>query len=69
MINGNTAHIENALRKKIKASDATVDIVRSDADDSEPIEYYDLMGRKTPAPQHGIFIRRQGSKTEKVYIK
>ncbi len=69
VINGNTAHIENALRKKIKASDATVDIVRSDADDSEPIEYYDLMGRKTPEPQHGIFIRRQGSKTEKVYIK
>lgn len=34
-----------------------------------PVEYYNLNGIKVANPQGGIFIRRQGSKSEKVVIK
>ncbi len=34
-----------------------------------PVEYYNLSGVKVAEPSNGIFIRKQGSKTEKVIIR
>lgn len=39
------------------------------ADDSAPVEYFNLSGVKVAQPSDGIFIRRQGAKTEKVIVK
>lgn len=38
-------------------------------DDNAPVEYYNLNGMKVSNPQGGIFIRRQGTTTEKVILK
>lgn len=35
------------------------------ADDNAPVEYYNLQGVKVENPENGIFIKKQGSKTEK----
>lgn len=38
-----------------------------DADLNAPVEWFDLSGRRIPAPtDHGIYITRQGSKTTKI---
>ena len=34
--------------------------------DNAPVEYYNLQGVKVANPENGIFVRRQGSKAEKV---
>lgn len=34
-----------------------------------PVEYYNLQGLKIQTPGQGLYIRRQGDKTEKVFIK
>ena len=34
-----------------------------------PVEYYNLQGVKVAEPSNGIFIKRQGKKVSKVYIK
>lgn len=39
-----------------------------DADIDAPAEYFNLQGAKVANPGHGIFIRRQGGKTEKVVL-
>ena len=44
------------------------DIVADDNSD-EQIEYFNLNGVRVENPQNGIFIRRQGSKVEKVIVK
>lgn len=41
----------------------------TDDDDTKPIEYYDLQGRKVNNPAAGVYIFRQGSRTGKVLIK
>lgn len=33
-----------------------------------PVEYYDLHGNKVDTPTHGIYIRRQGSHSEKIIL-
>ena len=38
------------------------------SDDSVPAEYYDLQGRKVASPKGGLYIRRQGTKAEKVAL-
>lgn len=43
--------------------------VDSIGDDNASIEYYNLNGVKVSEPANGIFIRRNGSKTEKVIIR
>lgn len=47
-------------------SDGVTEII---ADDNAPIEYFDMQGRKVANPENGIYIRRQGTKTAKIYIK
>ena len=39
------------------------------ADEDAPVEYYNLQGVKVSNPSNGIFIKVQGKKSEKVYIK
>lgn len=38
------------------------------ADQNAPVEYYNLQGIRVANPENGLFIRRQGSKTEKVIL-
>ncbi len=38
-------------------------------DEDAPVEYYNLQGVKVENPSNGIFIKVQGKKSEKVYIK
>lgn len=42
-----------------------LDIDNSDA----PVEYYNLQGVRVLNPENGLFIRRQGNKSEKVLVK
>lgn len=44
-----------------------VDEVTVDGEDV-PVEYYDMQGRRVENPVHGIYIKRQGSKVEKVVL-
>ncbi len=47
--------------------DAAVDGIAAD-EDNLPVEYYNMHGVKVENPQDGIFIRRQGTKTEKITL-
>lgn len=38
------------------------------ADNAAPVEYYNLQGVRVDKPANGIFIRRQGSKAQKIVI-
>ena len=38
-------------------------------DNDAPAEYFNLQGVRVDNPSNGVFIRRQGTKTEKVIIK
>lgn len=41
----------------------------ADMDDAAaPVEWYDLQGRRVPAPSHGLYIRRQGARAAKVAL-
>ncbi|MDE7443376.1 MAG: hypothetical protein K2M65_04365, partial [Muribaculaceae bacterium] len=44
-------------------------IVADKVDENAPVEYYNLQGLRVANPQGGIFIRRQGSKVSKIYVK
>lgn len=38
-------------------------------DENAPVEYYNLQGIRVNNPENGIYIRRQGSKVSKMYVK
>lgn len=38
------------------------------ADENAPVEYYNLQGVRVANPENGLYIRRQGSKVEKVVL-
>ena len=38
-------------------------------DVNAPVEYYNLQGLKVVRPSNGIFIKVQGNKVSKVYVK
>ena len=46
----------------------SVDNAIIDIDTDTPVEYYDLQGRRVAKPSAGIYIRRQGTKAEKIRI-
>ena len=46
----------------------SIDGISVDSEDA-PVEYYNLQGVKVENPSNGVFIKVQGNKTEKVYIK
>lgn len=45
-----------------------VDGVEADTDADAPVEYFNLQGQPVANPANGIYIRRQGSKVEKVIM-
>ena len=51
--------------KKTGVEDVTIEEVDEDA----PVEYYNLQGVKVENPSNGIYIKVQGKKSTKVYIK
>ncbi|MCM1331986.1 MAG: leucine-rich repeat domain-containing protein [Bacteroides sp.] len=53
----------------VKFSGSSSAVEDIDIDQSAEVEYYDLNGIKVENPQNGIFIRRQGMKSEKVVIR
>lgn len=46
-----------------------IDGVEAEAGANAPAEYYDLQGRRVANPVSGLYIRRTGSKVEKVLVK
>lgn len=44
-------------------------IDRVEADANAPVEYYNLQGVRVDNPSAGLYIRRQGNKATKVYVK
>jgi len=52
----------------IKNSDG-IESIEADSNADAPVEYYDMQGRRIVNPSNGIYIRRQGTKASKVYIK
>ena len=47
---------------------SSIDKIESDSNNI-PIEFYNLQGVKVANPSNGIFIKVQGSKASKVYVK
>lgn len=45
-----------------------VEAVAAEASDDAPVEYFNLQGIRVMNPTQGIFIRRQGPKTEKIVL-
>ena len=48
---------------------AGIEDVIADEDADAPVEYFNLNGVRVDNPQNGIYIKRQGKKVEKVFIK
>ncbi|MDE6291207.1 MAG: hypothetical protein K2M16_06720 [Muribaculaceae bacterium] len=53
---------------KDEVNDTSTAVAGLESEDA-PVEYFNLNGMKVAQPTEGIFIRRQGSKTEKVVIR
>ena len=39
------------------------------ADDNAPVEYFNLQGVRVANPENGLYIRRQGNKVSKIYVR
>ena len=48
-------------------SEVTDRVVETDSD--APTEYYNLQGMRVTHPANGIFIRRRGNVTEKIFVR
>ena len=57
------------LAFRTPASGGVSDVVTDDADADAPVEYYNLQGVRVTEPTPGIYIRRQGSRVDKIAIK
>ena len=44
-------------------------IIAPELNENAPVEYYNLQGVKVANPENGVYIRVQGSKATKVYVK
>lgn len=52
------------------AFDVTTGIADIDVDsENAPVEYFNMQGIRVANPQNGLYIRRQGNKVEKIYVK
>lgn len=58
--------IINAVQMEIKPSSGINDLLDDNA--SAPVEFFNLQGVRVAQPENGLFIRRQGSKVEKVVM-
>lgn len=61
-----TADGETATFKVTDATDGITDITN---DENAPVEFFNLQGVRVAEPTTGLYIRRQGSKATKVYVK
>ena len=67
--------MKNPARKTLTTapSSQVLEILTTGIDDiivnEEPVEYYNLQGIKVDNPSKGIFIKKQGNKATKVYMK
>lgn len=50
----------------VKGSTAVTDIT---VDANAPVEYFNLQGIRVANPENGVYIRRQGNKVSKVYVR
>ncbi len=57
------------MTAKIILPEGLTAITEVSADSSAPTEDFNLQGIKVENPANGLYIRRQGSTTKKVYIK
>ncbi|WP_290458905.1 hypothetical protein, partial [uncultured Alistipes sp.] len=49
-----------------KSSDGIADIT---VDENAPVEFFNLQGVRVANPENGLYIRRQGNKATKVFVK
>lgn len=52
-----------------KASSAVEEIFRESADAEAPVEYFNIQGMRVANPAAGVYIKKQGNKVSKVYIR
>lgn len=62
------AYIET-ITVSYKKYDGITDAVQSGDDTDAPVEYYNLQGMRVQQPDHGFYIRRQGTKVSKIIIR
>ncbi|MDE6854807.1 MAG: hypothetical protein K2J38_07085, partial [Muribaculaceae bacterium] len=53
----------------IKLNGQSSGIIGAEAADNAPAEYFNLQGVRVANPESGLYIRRQGGKATKVYVK
>lgn len=59
---------ETPARQSITCGKASVAVEEVEVDVNAPVEYYNLQGVKVVNPENGIFIKKQGTKVEKVVL-
>lgn len=52
-----------------KASSAVEEIFTESADADAPVEYFNIQGMRVANPATGVYIKKQGNKVSKVYIR
>lgn len=52
-----------------KASSAVEEIFTESADADAPVEYFNIQGMRVANPANGVYIKKQGNKVSKVYIR
>ncbi len=52
-----------------KASSAVEEIFTENADADAPVEYFNIQGMRVANPAAGVYIKKQGNKVSKVYIR
>ena len=58
-----------AAKYAFNTANVGINKVAVDNDENAPVEYYNLQGVKVANPSNGVFIKVQGKKSTKVYIK
>lgn len=70
LINRKTNVVENAYM--IKSEDllsSGIEEIEATDNTNAPVEYFNLQGMRVKEPANGLYIRRQGSDTRKVFVK
>lgn len=66
--NGDYGDYYNVIFTLIDMGNDAIDSIGAD-DENAPVEYYNIEGMRIANPENGLYIRRQGSKVSKVYVK
>ncbi|MDE5870672.1 MAG: hypothetical protein K2H22_01830 [Muribaculaceae bacterium] len=53
----------------VTAAGGTTGIEAIANDENAPVEYYNIQGVRVANPENGLYIKRQGNKAEKIYVK